>query len=236
MRSVVFRPSPRCGRCQLPERWCVCPAHEDIRTPLRVDLLVTLREQFRPSSTGNLIARVLPESRLHVWHRHALPRPADVIAADRDVWILHPNGQSVPAGADPAKVQAILVDGSWNEASAIARAVAPWGRPVSLPMTGESRYWLRAQQDGGRFSTVEALLFLLKAFGLDDAHEALRMQFELHVYAGLRSRGRLERAAEFLASSVLPARCPELLAALHTRRPRVTPNATPPVTDAAEPA
>lgn len=113
-----------------------------------------------------------------------------------------------------------MLDGSWGEASAMVREVVSWGRMVSLPMTGASRYWLRAQQDGSRFSTVEALMFLLQRFGLTEAHEALRVQFELHVYASLRARGRKETAAEFLAGSVIAAALPGLLTQLHARRPQ----------------
>ena len=86
-------------------------------------------------------------------------------------------------------------------------------------MTGESRYWLRAQRDGGRFSTAEALLFLLRSFGLSAAHEALRVQFELHVYASLRARGRKEFAEEFLRESPVRTEFPDLLAQLNVRRP-----------------
>ena len=93
------------------------------------------------------------------------------------------------------------------------------GRRVRLPMTGESRYWLRAQQEGGRFSTVEALLFLLRSFGLTAAHEALRLQFELHVYASLRARGRKEVAEEYLRESPVRAAFPDLPTLLNVRRP-----------------
>lgn len=87
-------------------------------------------------------------------------------------------------------------------------------------MTGESRYWLRAQQEGGRFSTVEALLFLLGALGLERERAALEAQFELHVWAGLRARGRKVAAAEFLATSPIRETHVELLARLEQRRPR----------------
>lgn len=101
----------------------------------------------------------------------------------------------------------------------MARAVANHGRLVSLPMQGESRYWLRAQQDSGRFSTAEALLFLLNTLHETAAHDALRNQFELHVYAGLRARGRIDLAAAFLADSVLLNTMPDFLAALLRKRP-----------------
>jgi hypothetical protein len=95
-------------------------------------------------------------------------------------------------------------------------------------MRGESRYWLRAQQAGGRFSTIEALLFLLGELGLETARRELELQFELHVYASLRLRGRKELAERFLAASPVAAAYPEFLAELHAPRPLVLPGLTPP--------
>lgn len=145
---------------------------------------------------------------------------AAVQVAGRELWILHPAGGPVPEKAAAANVQVLLLDGSWREAAAMQHEVGAWGRLVSLPMSGESRYWLRAQQDGRRFSTVEALLCLMETLGLAREAAALRVQFELHVYAGLRARGNKTAAAEFLKTSPLPAALPELLEQLNLRRPR----------------
>jgi hypothetical protein len=81
------------------------------------------------------------------------------------------------------------------------RDVESWGRRVSLPMAGESRYWLRAQAADDRFSTIEALLFLMKALGMTAEYAQLQVQFELHVYAGLCARGKKAEAANYLFSS-----------------------------------
>ncbi len=220
-RSVVLKPQPRCARCHLPPRWCICAALREVALPLQVDVLMHHREQWRPSSTGHLIARAVAGSRRHLWQRErGLLKAEDVRRSGRELWILHPHGRPMPEDAVPEGVQVLLIDGAWKEATLMARGVSGWGRLVSLPMTGESRYLLRTQQGGGRFSTFEALLFLVEAFGLAEAHAALRMQFELHVYAGLRSRGAKEAAAAFLASSPLREGLPELIAQLNVRRPR----------------
>ena len=94
------------------------------------------------------------------------------------------------------------------------------GTFVSLPMHGPSRYWLRGKQEGDRYSTAEAVIFLLQALGLTESSETLQVQFELHVYAGLRSRGRKQLAEQYLEQSVLPAALPEFMAQLNSRRPR----------------
>lgn len=220
MRRADPTTSPRCLRCQLPPRWCICAAHRAIRCPLQIDVLIHQRERHRPSSTGKLIERLFPEARPHVWGYERQPTAAEIASPDRETWILHPHGAPPPPNPDPRRVQVVLLDGAWSEASTMARAVASWGQLVSLPLSGPSRYWLRSQQDGGRYSTVEALLHVLDHFGLAEQSRELRLQFELHVYAGLRARGRREVAAEFLAGSVLPAAMPTLIAQLQARRPR----------------
>ena len=220
MRSVVRGTTLRCDRCRLPPRWCVCAGLREVRCPLQIDILAHHRERHRPSSTGNLIQRVLPEARHHVWRRERQIQVDELRVPGRELWIVHPHGGPVPDGAAPADVQVVMLDGSWGETSAMVREIVSWGRTVSLPMAGESRYWLRAQQDGGRFSTVEALMFLLHRFGFAEEHDVLREQFELHVYASLRARGRKETAAEFLAGSMIASAFSALLAQLQVRRPQ----------------
>lgn len=220
MRSVVLKTSVRCPRCCLNPRWCVCPAFRAVTCPLEIDVLIHHREQFRPSSTGNLIQRVIPASRQHVWRRERHLSAAELQRPGRELWILHPHGAPAPSGVTATSVQVVLLDGSWRETSAMAQEVSGWGRMVSLPMQGEGRYWLRAQADAGRFSTVEALLFLFASFGLTREYEALRLQFELHVYAALRARGHKAAAEEFLRTSPVLGAFPDFLAELTTPRPR----------------
>ena len=66
---------------------------------------------------------------------------------------------------------------------------------------------------------MEALLFLLEAFALTDIAAKLRLQFELHVYAGLRARGSKELAAQYLATSPLQQALTDHVATLQTPRP-----------------
>jgi len=71
------------------------------------------------------------------------------------------------------------------------------------------------------YSTIEALLFLLSALGLSHVENPLRLQFELHVYAGLRARGAKADAEAFLADSPIREAFPALLHELNQRRPLV---------------
>lgn len=220
-RSVVNNQTRRCERCRFTPRWCVCAAHTAIACPLAVDVLMHHKEVHRPTSTGLLINRVMPASRRHLYRQDAPPARATVALPGRELWILHPRGEEIPPAADPAGLQVVLLDGSWGEAARMAGHVAGWGRLVRLPEAGSSRNTLRRQELPGKYSTVESLLFLLGALGLAETERALRLQFELHVYAGLRTRGATGLAAEFLAASALPAAFPELLAEMHRRRPLI---------------
>jgi DTW domain-containing protein YfiP len=200
-RSVVFNHTPRCELCRLQPRWCVCEAHRPVESALKVDILMHHMEAWRPSSTGHLIKRVVADTGLHVFRAERPLVREEIVQPGRELWILHPTGDDLPAGQPPAGVQVLLLDGTWIQSTAMLRVVEPWGRRVSLPMTGESRYWLRSQASDDRFSTIEALLFLMSALGMKDEHERLQLQFELHVYAGLCARGKKAEAAEYLLAS-----------------------------------
>jgi hypothetical protein len=220
-RSVVLRETPRCGRCQLAPRWCVCAALRTTQCAAQVDVLMHFMESYRPSSTGHLIKRVLPSSGQHVWRKERALAAAEVAVSGREMWILHPQGEAPPAGADPARVQVVLLDGSWVQANDMARAITGWGRRINLPLAGASRYWLRAQAGEGRHSTVEALLAALEHLGCRETAAVLRAQFELHVHASLLARGHKGKAAEYLATSTVAEEVRALLESIPPFRPPV---------------
>jgi DTW domain-containing protein len=217
-RSVVLEGTRRCDRCRLAPRWCICAAFQAIACPLAIDVLMHHREFHRPTSTGRLINRVIPASRNHLFRRETPPTRAAIIRPGHSLWILHPRGEPLPRDASPAGVQVLLLDGSWREAARMAQAVSSWGRLYRLPPAGGSRFGLRVQHHEGKYSTVESLQFILAALGLQSAAEQLRLQFELHVYAGLRARGAKAAAASFLADSPIREAFPELLRQLDVRR------------------
>ncbi len=199
---------------------------------MHVDILQHALEAHRPSSTGNLIPRVVEGARVHLYRRERpLVREEIVRPEAEELWILHPNGESLPdpdAAAERAgkKLQVLLLDASWAQAGGMLAQVQTWGRRVRLPMAGRSRYALRAQNGDGRFSTFEALLFLLEARGENETARRLRLQFELHVYAGLCSRGRKTEAEAYLAESPAREAFPDLIAEFARKRPNL--DALPP--------
>jgi len=187
--------------------------------PLAVDILQHDMEAHRPTSTGNLILRVVEEARVHAYRRERPLVRAEIVRPGAELWILHPHGESFPPAPVAGGLQVLLLDASWAQAGGMLAAVEGWGRRVRLPMSGTSRFRLRAQNGDGRFSTFEALLFLLEALGHTECAGRLRLQFEVHVYAGLCARGRKTEAADYLAGSPAAEAFPELLAEFSRRRP-----------------
>lgn len=107
-RTVVRNlrnPTPRCARCQHVPRWCICDGLRTVECPVAVDVLMHRREAMRPSSTGHLIKRVLPASRLHLYDPHTPLERAQIARPGKALWVLHPLGEAMPAGAMPAEVQ-----------------------------------------------------------------------------------------------------------------------------------
>jgi DTW domain-containing protein YfiP len=220
-RSVVLKGAVRCARCELPPRWCICAVQVQESCPLEVDVLQHQLEAYRPTSTGNLIPRVVAGARVHLYRRERPLVRAEIVRPGAELWILHPHGETLPEAPSDGRerLQVLLLDASWAQAGGMLAAVEGWGRRVRLPMAGASRYQLRAQNGDGRFSTFEALLFLLEALGHEGPAARLRLQLEVHVYAGLCARGRKVEAAAYLATSPAAAAFPALAAEFARRRP-----------------
>lgn len=222
-RSVVLQGTCRCPRCEMPPRWCVCAGQRSEPCPVWVDVLQHDSEAQRPTSTGNLISRVVAGARVHGYRKERVPLRSEILRPEaEELWILHPNGEALPElRPPPERLQVLLLDASWAQAGGMLAQVQNWGRRVRLPMSGRSRYALREQNGAGRFSTFEALLFLTDALNLAEPAAALRAQFELHVYAGLCARGRKAEAAQYLADSPVRTFFPEVVSEFYRRRPNL---------------
>lgn len=221
-RKDIYHNANRCTRCSLPPRWCICEQQKQVPCALKVDVLMHEREAERPTSTGHLIQKVITGANLHVWRPGHPTDYSTIRRPERELWILHPNGEEMPAVSDVNAMQILLIDGSWKQATAMMKTLPGLGRRVRLPLlglAGKSRFWLRNQLCEGQFSTAEALLYFMRAQGMQAEYEQFRLQFELHVYAMLCARGEKTEAAEYLLESPIATAMPELVAKLnHCRK------------------
>ena len=229
-RSVVLAGAARCSGCSLPPRWCLCDALPPVATPLAVHVLIHRHELGKPSSTGRVVSRAVRGAVCHTYQRvsrHFPPAgfPADACEPDRELWILHPTGEPLPAAptatAAPrgAGIHILLLDGTWRQAGDMLRSVEGRGRCVRLPDAAAepSRFWLRDQPAPRHVSTAESLVHVLQAIGESDAARQLRLHFELHVYATLLARGKREMAERYLGHSPLLTEARDVLDRLHAR-------------------
>ena len=229
-RSVVLAGAARCSGCSLPPRWCVCDALPAVETRIAVHVLIHHHELCKPSSTGKVVTRAVRGAACHTYQRvsrHFPPSgfPADACDPARELWILHPTGEPLPAATAAADapscegIQILLVDGTWRQAGDMLRSVEGLGRCVRLPDAAAepSRFWLRDQPELRHVSTAEALGQVLQAIGESDAARQLRLHFELHVYATLLARGKREMAERYLGHSPLLTDAREVLDRLHAR-------------------
>ena len=229
-RSVVLAGAARCSGCSLPPRWCLCDALPPVATPLAVHVLIHRHELGKPSSTGRVVSRAVRGAVCHTYQRvsrHFPPAgfPADACEPDRELWILHPTGEPLPAvptataARRGAGIHVLLLDGTWRQAGDMLRSVEGRGRCVRLPddAAEPSRFWLRDQSAPGHMSTAESLVHVLQAVGESAAAGHLRLHFELHVYATLLARGKREMAERYLGHSPLLTEARDVLDRLHAR-------------------
>ena len=229
-RSVVLAGAARCPRCSLPPRWCTCDALPAIETHLGVHVLIHRHEQQKPSSTGKAVVRAVVGSTCHIYQRAnrffaASGWPAGALARGKDLWILHPAGDPLPDERSPTAAEhgprqnILLLDGTWRQAGEMPRSLEGVGRCVRLPDAPDesSSYWLRDQPGPAQLSTAEALMGVFRTVEEHEAARRLRLHFELHVYATMRSRGKREMAERYLSHSPLITEAPAAVDALHAR-------------------
>jgi DTW domain-containing protein YfiP len=196
-RSVVTKASLRCTGCAQIPRWCICDAMKQLPLPLELAVLIHHTEFYKPTSTGKLIQRIFPSSDL-ILFKHDLPLPdSRLLGHDKELLILHPFGDPLLVSDDLSQKRFLLLDGNWSQAAGMLKRFEALGRKVSLPMEGDSRFWLREKQAGTRYSTIEALIFLLKHLQHHELAAECQVIFERHVHAGLLARGKKDLAAEY---------------------------------------
>ncbi len=172
---------------------CLLP-RVDARTQL---LLVVHREEERkPTNTGLLAARCLPRARVVVVGDRARPPPDPLIAAGERAVLLFPHEHAEPLTryADGAPLTLVVPDGSWRQASKIARRAPGLGSlpRVALPSGTASGYRLRSESRAGGLATLEAIAAALAALEGDALVAPLLAAFHAFVDRTLWLRGALQ--------------------------------------------
>ena len=132
-------------------------------------LLTHSREVSKPTNTGQLIQRVMPETHTIIWQRKQ-PDSAllQIIQNDR-VALVYPAEETVVVSEPETFDYFILIDSTWQEARKIYNR-SPYLHDipcVRISVTQLSNYRLRRNQREGGLCTAECAIELLRQGGLD---------------------------------------------------------------------
>jgi DTW domain-containing protein YfiP len=194
---------------------CICALLPRLETRTRVVILLHQLEAVKPTNTGLLAARCLPNSA--VVHRGRAPeatgvgpgleeqaaRLAAAIPAGARPAFLFPHASAVPlfdwrARSGGAPLALVVPDGTWRQA---AHAYARLSRVVDWPCVtlaaarpAETGGRLRNAARPGRLATLEALAFALGELEGPHVEDALLYVFRVMTDRTLWTNGRLASA------------------------------------------
>lgn len=192
------RSRPRCYGCGLTPATCLCPSFPRLRLATPLVVVQHAREQFKPTNTGRLLARMLETAPLLPFGREGVPfEPGPLLDGAVDWRVLFPREDAVPIDRAPApregrRLGFVLLDGSWTQAARMSRRVPVVAELpcVSLPAGAPSIWTVRTQLREDGCSTFEAAERALRSIEGADATAPLRDAFARVVAAMLHLKGK----------------------------------------------
>jgi DTW domain-containing protein YfiP len=178
---------------------CICALVPRLGTRTRLVLLVHFREARKPSNTGQLAARCLERSSVHVYGKPGQVLEAPVVGDEEVPLLMFPADGARPISQHAASTQPIALivpDGNWNQARKAARRVSGSGAIpcVTLPEAAPTAYRLRAEPREGGLATLEAIaraLGILEGDAGPQIERAMLAVFRVMVERTLWFRGKL---------------------------------------------
>ena len=146
-------------------------------------LLTHSREILKPTNTGQLIQRAIPDTLTIIWQRKQ-PDPALLKILSREkVALVYPAEQTA-AVTEPVDFDYfILIDSTWQEARKIYNH-SPYLQDipcVQISPTQQSSYRLRRNQREGGLCTAECAIELLRQGGNEAEAEGLESAYQSFV-------------------------------------------------------
>jgi DTW domain-containing protein YfiP len=186
----------RCRRCHLHHSLCLCGELPRVETRTKLVLFIHRIEDRKPSNTGRLAARCLPNSEVFVRGDESAPSEPFVAGPGTRPLLLFPgeNAVSIEQFAGMTEpVTLVVPDGTWRQAFKVRNRIPGLGDLpcVSLPEGPESAYRLRTEAHRHGLSTIEAIARALGVLEGDAARDALLRVFRMMVDRTLWARGQL---------------------------------------------
>lgn len=199
------RGKSRCFGCGLNDVLCVCDQIPSLQLSTPVVIVQAMRERFKPTNTGRLLARMVAGTPIvHFGQREPPFDTTPLIDENIDFRVLFPRegaptlrldeaGGVEPAAAPGKRLGFVLLDGTWHQCSRMSRRVpVVQDLPcVALPPGPPSIWGVRTQHDARGLSTVEAGLRLLELVEGAERLRPVREAFELVTARLLFMKGKL---------------------------------------------
>jgi DTW domain-containing protein YfiP len=201
-RMLDGRAAHRCAGCRLISRECLCALIPRIETTTRVVVVLHHAEDRKPSNTGRLAQRCLPNSEIVIrgGFEQATGVPDWFAHGDPVLLFPHPDARPLEAWRNSGRpVTLIVPDGTWRQAQRVRRRIAGL---ASIPCAfvaraSPSRYLLRRTPDPRRLATLEAIaeaLAVLEGLEGPGVRQALLLIFQEMVERSVRVRSPVSRA------------------------------------------
>jgi len=196
------KPHLRCPECRMHLSLCICALLPRVETRTRVVLIIHQLESLKPTNTGVVAARCLPNSAIVYRGR---PPEAGGASMDGDVSAIAPAGQRLMlfphASATPLAdwrggtqpITLLVPDGTWRQAARTSTKLAarlgeiPY---VSLPAAPAQKR-LRSAASPQRLATLEAVARALGVLEGPDVEQALLRVYRIMTDRTLWSNGRV---------------------------------------------
>jgi DTW domain-containing protein YfiP len=200
-------PNLRCTGCKLQRNLCICALVPELPTRTRVVLVLHQLETRKPTNTGLLAVRCLPNSEIVLRGRapdgRDAPPPARLASdlpwqrdPDRCVLLFpHEDAKPIEDFAAAGPLTLVVPDGTWSQAiRARKRIPGLEGLRCATVPPGETTYRLRHDPRPGHLSTLEAIARALGALEGPAVRSELERVLRIMVDRTLWSRGKLDAA------------------------------------------
>jgi DTW domain-containing protein YfiP len=206
------KPHLRCDACRLHLSLCICGLLPRLETRTRVVFVIHQLEAGKPTNTGLVAARCLPNSAIVYrgrapGHDAEFPAPRDlppaapnaIESAPGQRLILYPHPSATPLSEWREHREPIVLlvpDGTWRQAARTRARLAPDPRAipcVSLPASGDRRR-MRTPTAPARLATLEAVARALGILEGPEVESALLRVYRIMTERTLWSNGRISAA------------------------------------------
>lgn len=179
-----------CDKCGLPTINCICNKVNKIKSELKILILSTEREFYRPSNTARLLKLINSDStEIFLWERTKKPEKLIEYIKDNrySTFLLFPAEDEESKKRkieylDTDKIPAfIIIDGTWKEARKIFRKSDYLKELpiISLELNYRSEFNIRKGNAEGNLCTVETAIEVLRLNGETENSLAVKDLYKL---------------------------------------------------------